>query len=111
MSEPSKAVSLLRALALIASAALVAGCLQTTSNEPPIEPMAAPAAQATPAQPPPRGERVPTVSQAEGPVSVEQARTDCWMRYEKDRSARDIDAKLKLVEKCVNDRMAGRQAR
>ena len=38
-----------------------------------------------------------------------EASAQCWMRY--DKSGGSLDAKAKLVEKCINDKMAGhRQA-
>jgi hypothetical protein len=34
-----------------------------------------------------------------------QARVDCWMKVEKDRSAaRNIDRRIALVDKCVAER-------
>ena len=76
---------------------LLAACAQTvTQTEAPAEPQAIP-----------RGERVSTPTPEGPPATVEQARGDCWMRYEKDKSARNLDVKLALVEKCVAEKMKG----
>lgn len=47
----------------------------------------------------------------EPPPSTEQARADCWMKTEGDKAARDLDQRVKLVEKCVNDRISGRTSK
>jgi len=77
---------------------LIAACAQTVNQiEAPAEPQAIL-----------RGERVSTPPPEEPPATVEQARAVCWMRYEKDKSARNLDVKLALVEKCVAEKMKGR---
>ena len=57
---------------------------------------AAPAAQQTAAAPapppPPRGPRTP-----------EQVKAECWMKYEGDKKIKNIDQRLSLVEKCVDE--------
>jgi len=82
------------------------------------------ASAATPAPPPPAAPRTaqgrnnfppPPAPPAPPPVApgltVEQARAECWMRYDRDKKvARDLDARLKLVETCVNAKMAAQSA-
>jgi hypothetical protein len=73
--------------------ALLAGCAAKPESELPtaLKPETAPAAAADEA-PAPRLER-------------HEASAQCWMRH--DRSGGSLDAKAKLVEKCINDKMAG----
>jgi hypothetical protein len=91
--------------ALCLSAALAACAGQTglgpEAGAPPVEP----AAQAEPV---PRGERV--IGQQDQPAEIltpEKARAQCWMRYERDKVAKDLDAKLKLVDKCTAEKLRG----
>jgi len=42
-----------------------------------------------------------------GPMTPEQAKADCWMRYEEDKKIKNIDQRLALVEKCVDTTMRG----
>jgi len=39
------------------------------------------------------------------PTSVEQARTECWMRYEGPKQVKNLDEKMKLVDKCIDEKM------
>lgn len=39
------------------------------------------------------------------PLERHEASAQCWMRY--DRAPGSLEAKAKLVEKCINDKMAG----
>jgi hypothetical protein len=59
------------------------------------------AKQAAPAAPSPPPEQ-------QAALTPEEAKGKCWMRYENDRRAKNIDDRLKLVEKCVDDTMRGR---
>jgi len=53
--------------------------------------------QVAAAAPPPTGERLPT--------SVEDVRTQCWMRYEsKNMQVKNLDEKIKLVDKCIEEK-------
>lgn len=76
--------------------ALLAGCAAKPESEMPtaLKPETPPAAQTAGAddRPAPRLER-------------HEASAQCWMRH--DRSGGSLDAKAKLVEKCINDKMAG----
>lgn len=80
--------------------ALLTGCAAKPESEMPtaLKPETAPAAtQMAPAAaadsaPAPRPQR-------------HEASAQCWMRH--DRSGGSLDAKAKLVEKCINDKMAG----
>ena len=82
---------------ITAAAVLLAGCAATPESEMPsaLKPETAPAAAQTAAPeaaPAPRPER-------------HEASAQCWMRY--DKTGGTLEAKAKLVEKCINDKMAG----
>ena len=82
---------------IVATAILLAGCAANPQSEMPsaLKPETAPAAAQTAAPeaaPAPRPER-------------HEASAQCWMRH--DKSGGSLDAKAKLVEKCINDKMAG----
>jgi hypothetical protein len=88
----------LRVLILACAALALAGCAQSNSSAeispaaaPPPAPSTAPSAQPAPA---------PTRQAA---LTPEEAKGQCWMKYENDRRAKSIDERLKLVEKCVDD--------
>jgi hypothetical protein len=70
-----------RALALLA-ALLLAACADA-ANQP--KPVAA------------SGEPVPT--------SPQDAKTQCWMRYENKSAPRDLDKRMALVDKCIEEKM------
>ena len=36
-------------------------------------------------------------------MTPEKAKADCWMKYENDKKVKNIDQRLALVEKCVDD--------
>jgi uncharacterized lipoprotein YajG len=77
--------------------ALLAGCAQSNSSADLAPATAAqPAVQAAPSAPPPRAALTP-----------EEAKTQCWMKYEGDKRVKNIDARLALVEKCVDETMRG----
>ena len=83
MSEILRATAnRLRALAIVAGAALAAACAQTVAEQP--------GKKDYYAEPPPQ--------------SIEQARAQCWMRYEKDKVVNNLDAKIKLVDKCIEEK-------
>ena len=42
---------------------------------------------------------------AQEPMTPEKAKADCWMKYESDKKVKNIDQRLALVEKCVDDTM------
>jgi len=42
-----------------------------------------------------------------GALTPEEAKTQCWMKYEGDKKIKNIDQRLSLVEKCVDDTMRG----
>jgi hypothetical protein len=39
------------------------------------------------------------------PTSAEQAKTQCWMRYENKSAPRDLDKRMALVDKCIEEKM------
>lgn len=78
--------------------ALLAGCAQSNTSA---ELAPAPAPQsavqaAAPSAPPPQAALTP-----------EEAKTQCWMKYESDKRVKNIDARLILVEKCVDETLRG----
>jgi hypothetical protein len=89
-------IQIARVLAACAVVAL-AGCAQSNSSADlaPAASQAAPAQQA-PATPPPKVALTP-----------EEAKAQCWMKYEGDKRVKNIDARLTLVEKCVDDTLRG----
>ena len=77
--------------------ALLAGCAQSNSSaELAPTPAPQPAVQAAPSAPPPKAALTP-----------EEAKTQCWMKYESDKRVKNIDARLILVEKCVDETLRG----
>jgi hypothetical protein len=76
----------------LACALTLAACAQGNSTSD-LAPAAQPAA-AAPAAP-------------KGPLTPEQAKADCWMKYEEDKKIKNIDQRLALVEKCVDTTMHG----
>jgi hypothetical protein len=88
-----------RLLAAVALAALLAACAQGANPPPEV---------AVQQEPIPRGERV--IGHQDEPAEVltpEKARAQCWMRYEKDKAAKNLDAKIVLVDKCVAEKLRG----
>jgi hypothetical protein len=79
-------------LLTLACALTLAACAQGNSTSD-LAPSAQPAA-AAPAPP-------------KGPLTPEQAKADCWMKYEEDKKIKNIDQRLALVEKCVDTTMHG----
>jgi hypothetical protein len=83
-------------LLTLACTLTLAACAQgngTADLAPAAQPGAAPA-PAAPAAP-------------KGPITPEQAKADCWMKYEEDKKVKNIDQRLALVEKCVDTTMRG----
>ena len=39
------------------------------------------------------------------PTTPEEARTQCWMRYETKSAPRDLDKRMALVDKCIEEKM------
>jgi hypothetical protein len=85
-----------RFLALLTLACVLAGCAQGNSTAD-LAPAAQPAATPAPTAP----------AAPKGPMTPEQAKADCWMKYEEDKKVKNIDQRLALVEKCVDTTMRG----
>src|SRR5262245_16850353 len=49
----------------------------------------------------------PAPAPPQQPMTPEKAKADCWMKYEGDKKIKNIDQRLSLVEKCVDDTMRG----
>ena len=43
-------------------------------------------------------------------MTPEKAKADCWMKYEADKKIKNIDQRLSLVEKCVDDTLRNQLA-
>jgi len=41
------------------------------------------------------------------PMTPEKAKADCWMKFEGDKKIKNLDQRLSLVEKCVDDTLRG----
>ena len=39
------------------------------------------------------------------PISPQDAKTQCWMRYENKSAPRDLDKRMALVDKCIEEKM------
>ena len=91
-----------RWLVIAIGALALAGCAASGPvNEMPAATAPAPAAQPATAEAPSSGP-----VNAEGlPLERHEASALCWMRY--DRTPGTLEAKAKLVDKCINDKMAG----
>ena len=81
----------------LACALTLAACAQGNSTAD-----LAPSAQPTAAEPAAAAPPAP-----KGPMTPEQAKADCWMKYEEDKKIKNIDQRLALVEKCVDTTMRG----
>ena len=88
----------LQLLAALGAAAMLAGCAQGNSSADlaPADPQQA-SQTAAPAAPPPKA----------AALTPEEAKAQCWMKYEGDKKVKNIDQRLTLVEKCVDDTMRG----
>jgi hypothetical protein len=78
---------------MLCAGVLLAACAQGNTSAD-LAPAAQPSAQ--PAAPPLKGALTP-----------EEAKTQCWMKYEGDKKIKNIDQRLSLVEKCVDETMRG----
>jgi hypothetical protein len=48
----------------------------------------------------------PTAASGEPtPTTPEEAKTQCWMRYETKSAPRDLDKRMALVDKCIEEKM------
>jgi hypothetical protein len=111
-----------RVLAAMFALGLLSACADTNMGSL-VTPAAAPAAQsdatttAAAATPPPPARAAPAGRSAQGaPVpqttprslTPEQINGECWMSIESNKKVRDIDQRLKLVDKCVEERTKGK---
>ena len=90
-----------RWLVLVVGALALSACASGPVNE-------MPAAATVPAAAPPATGEAPSTGpvNAEGlPLERHEASALCWMRY--DRTPGTLEAKAKLVDKCITDKMAG----
>ncbi len=47
----------------------------------------------------------PAASGEPAPTSPQDAKTQCWMRYENKSAPRDLDKRTALVDKCIEEKM------
>ena len=87
------------AIIAVCAAFTLAGCAQGNSSAD-LAPAAQPAAAQPAAAPPP----------PKAPMTPEQAKADCWMKFEGDKKIKNIDQRLSLVEKCVDETTRGQVA-
>ena len=80
-----------RVLIAALGVAALAGCAGGNSSAD-----LAPAAPQQAAAPP-----APAPAAPEGPRTPEKIKADCWMKYENDKKIKNVDARLALVEKCI----------
>ena len=62
-------------------------------------------ADLSPATPAPQQSATAAAPPPQEPMTPEKAKADCWMKYESDKKVKNIDQRLALVEKCVDDTM------
>lgn len=62
-------------------------------------------ADLSPATPAPQQSAAAPAPPPQEPMTPEKAKADCWMKYESDKKVKNIDQRLALVEKCVDDTM------
>ena len=67
-------------------------------------------ADLSPAAPAPQQSAAAPAPPPNEPMTPEKAKADCWMKYEGDKKVKNIDQRLSLVEKCVDDTMRGQLA-
>jgi hypothetical protein len=112
----SPSFSRLRIALVIAAAATLCGCATDGSGGPSLA--AAPTAAPASAQPGSAAANRASARVADRaapepaePVTEQQASADCWMHYENGRRSLSLDARAKLVDKCIDDRMHGQAVR
>lgn len=101
--------------AAVLSVAVLSACADANMGSL-LTPAATPAATtsevaATTAPAPPRADSGGRADQSAAAQSLtpEQINAECWMSVESNKKVRDIDQRLKLVDKCVEERTRGRQ--
>jgi hypothetical protein len=75
----------------------LAGCAQGNSSAD-----LQPAASQSPAPTPQAAAPAPRVA-----MTPEKIKADCWMKYEADKKIKNIDQRLALVEKCIDETSRG----
>jgi hypothetical protein len=90
-----------RPLFAILTAALLSACAATQNPGPGAagEPAATPAAAPAAAAPEPEAP----------PLEMHEASAQCWMKY--DKTGGSLDAKSKLVDKCIDEKMKAQKPR
>lgn len=64
-------------------------------------------ADLSPAAPAPQQSAAAPAPPPQEPMTPEKAKADCWMKYESDKKIKNIDQRLTLVEKCVDETTRG----
>jgi hypothetical protein len=60
-------------------------------------------ADLAPAAAPQQTAAAPAAPPPSEPLTPEKAKADCWMKFEGDKKIKNIDQRLALVEKCVDE--------
>jgi hypothetical protein len=89
-----------RLVQIVCVLAALAACAQSNTSAD----LSAATSQPADVQPSPPPATAPPPKVA---LTPEEAKTQCWMKYESDKRAKNIDARLALVEKCVDETMRG----
>jgi hypothetical protein len=85
------------AILTVLATALLCGCANTPKpDDDSAATVAAPAPAAAADQPPPK------------PVEMHDASAQCWMKF--DKSGGSLEAKSKLVDKCIDEKMKGQKS-
>ena len=101
---------MVRFIVLMICGAVLAGCAATNPGEVPAAAATSPAgspAPATAASPTPPAPTPARVEEETPPPKPErhEAAAQCWMKY--DKSGGSLEAKAKLVDKCIDEKMHG----
>jgi ABC-type glycerol-3-phosphate transport system substrate-binding protein len=86
---------------IIAAGLTLAACASKPVSEMPAAASATSASAAAPV-----ATAGPAAQPKAAPADVHEASAQCWMKY--DKTAVNLDAKAKLVDKCIDDKMKGR---
>jgi len=111
-----------RRLVAAAALSLVAGCAGGNSSAdlapaapqqaeaPPTQTSQSPAASPAPPRPAPAGRSTQAAAPPAPPppepdvvLTPEKIKADCWMKFENDKKIKNVDARLALVEKCIDE--------
>jgi hypothetical protein len=94
---------------LLAAVAGLTACQTDRAGSVPPAQQAAAASPAPAGQPSARAPAAAAQPEPAGPITEQQASAACWMKYERGRRDLPLDARMKLVDECIDARLkAGR---